>query len=305
VFVNRQGERLDLKREEVTGGWRRLHNAELHTLYSSSNTTVYRDSSVGVANRYGLDSPGMESRWGRIFRTRPDRPWGPPSLLYNGYRVSFPGVKRPRRGVDHQPSSSARVKERVQLCLYSPSGPSWPILGRTWPLPSNTIMMIKWNQFRWTGHAGRKGLRNMCETLRLYALNWKVIRIRTSRNYTQKWITNTQWSRYGGTKGGSGEWCGRPGRQSSGDGKNRRKSIYGGSGGTDPHVLNLITIRMWVITVTPRPLCPRGKSLRYLLNRRLGGPRAGLDALYKRKIFRPCRESDDSSEVQPVAKFRQ
>jgi len=25
-----------------------------------------------------------------IFRTYPDRPWGPPSLLYNGYRV-FPG----------------------------------------------------------------------------------------------------------------------------------------------------------------------------------------------------------------------
>jgi hypothetical protein len=27
---------------------------------------------------------------GKIFRTRPDRPRGPPSLLYNGYRV-FPG----------------------------------------------------------------------------------------------------------------------------------------------------------------------------------------------------------------------
>ena len=26
-----------------------------------------------------------------IFRTRPDRPWGPPSLLHNVYRV-FPGV---------------------------------------------------------------------------------------------------------------------------------------------------------------------------------------------------------------------
>jgi hypothetical protein len=26
----------------------------------------------------------------QIFCTRPDRPWGPPSLLYNGYRV-FPG----------------------------------------------------------------------------------------------------------------------------------------------------------------------------------------------------------------------
>jgi hypothetical protein len=29
---------------------------------------------------------------GEIFRTRSDRPWGPPSLLYNGYRV-FPGGK--------------------------------------------------------------------------------------------------------------------------------------------------------------------------------------------------------------------
>ena len=28
-----------------------------------------------------------------IFRTNPDRPWGPPNLLYNGYRVSFPTVK--------------------------------------------------------------------------------------------------------------------------------------------------------------------------------------------------------------------
>jgi hypothetical protein len=51
-----------------------------------------RDSSVGIATRYGPDGPGIESRWGKIFRTRPDRPWGPPSLLYNGYRV-FPGGK--------------------------------------------------------------------------------------------------------------------------------------------------------------------------------------------------------------------
>ena len=29
---------------------------------------------------------------GEIFRTRPDRPWDPPNLLYNGYRV-FPGGK--------------------------------------------------------------------------------------------------------------------------------------------------------------------------------------------------------------------
>jgi len=33
---------------------------------------------------------------GEIFLTCPDRPWGPPSPLYNGYRVSFPGVKSGR-----------------------------------------------------------------------------------------------------------------------------------------------------------------------------------------------------------------
>ena len=52
-----------------------------------------RDSSVGIATRYGLDGPGIESRWGdEIFLTRPHRAWGPSSLLYNGYRV-FPGGK--------------------------------------------------------------------------------------------------------------------------------------------------------------------------------------------------------------------
>jgi hypothetical protein len=48
---------------------------------------------------------------------------------------SFPGVKRPGRGVDHPPQSSAEVKERVELYLYSTSGTSWPDLGRTLPLP--------------------------------------------------------------------------------------------------------------------------------------------------------------------------
>jgi len=49
---------------------------------------------------------------GEIFRTRPGRPWGPPSLLYNGYRVSLPRVKRPERGDDHPPPFSTEVKEK-------------------------------------------------------------------------------------------------------------------------------------------------------------------------------------------------
>ena len=53
--------------------------------------------------------------------TRPDRPWGPHSLLYNEYRVSFPGVKRPKRGVD-QPQL---YKKKVELYLYFPCGSSY------------------------------------------------------------------------------------------------------------------------------------------------------------------------------------
>ena len=52
------------------------------------------DRKVGIATRYGLDGPEIEflGGGGDILRARPDRPWGPPSLLYNGYRV-FAGGK--------------------------------------------------------------------------------------------------------------------------------------------------------------------------------------------------------------------
>jgi hypothetical protein len=45
-------------------------------------------TSVGIATLFRESNPSG----GEIFRTRPDRPWDPPSLLYNGYRV-FPGGK--------------------------------------------------------------------------------------------------------------------------------------------------------------------------------------------------------------------
>jgi hypothetical protein len=60
-------------------------------------------SVVSIATGYWLDGPRIESRWGKIFRTCPDRPWGPPSLLYNGYRVFSGGKERPGRDVDPSP----------------------------------------------------------------------------------------------------------------------------------------------------------------------------------------------------------
>jgi len=58
----------------------------------------------GIANGYWLDGPGIECRRGdEIFRICPDRHWGPPILLYKGFRV-FPGSKeRPER--DPEPSN--------------------------------------------------------------------------------------------------------------------------------------------------------------------------------------------------------
>jgi hypothetical protein len=88
-----------------------------------------RDSSAGIATRYGLEGPGIESRWSEIFRTYPDRLRGPPSILYNGYRV-FPGGKG-GRGVmlTTHPPSSADVKKELSYTSTHPMGPPGPVTG--------------------------------------------------------------------------------------------------------------------------------------------------------------------------------
>ena len=50
----------------------------LPSLFTFLPTYLGRDSSVGIATHYGLDGPGIESRWGaRFFRTCPDQQWAP------------------------------------------------------------------------------------------------------------------------------------------------------------------------------------------------------------------------------------
>jgi len=66
---------------------------------------------------------GIESRWGKNFRTFPDRPWGPPSPLYNWYLVFPRGKERPGCEANPSPPSSAVGHERLELYLYSPYGP--------------------------------------------------------------------------------------------------------------------------------------------------------------------------------------
>jgi hypothetical protein len=54
---------------------------------------------------------------------------GPPSFLYNGYRV-FPGGKlRPGRAADHLPPSSAVVMEEYSYTSTHPLGQTGPVTG--------------------------------------------------------------------------------------------------------------------------------------------------------------------------------
>jgi len=101
-------------------------------------------SIVSISTDYGLNDPSIESRWGgEIFRACPDRPWGPPSLLYSGYRV-FSEVKdgrgvtltphpllvssRKSRAIPLLPLWAVRPVQSLSACsvelyLYSPYGP--------------------------------------------------------------------------------------------------------------------------------------------------------------------------------------
>jgi hypothetical protein len=58
-----------------------------------------------------------------------------------------------------------------------------------------------------------------------------------------------------------------------------------GSGCIDPHFLDLETGWRWAVSFTPRPLCHRGKSPRYPVDRRLGGPQSRSGRRAKEKIL--------------------
>jgi len=66
---------------------------------------------------------GSNPSEGKIFSTCPDRPWGPPSLMYNRYQVSYLQGKAAWCGIDHPPPSSTEVNKRVVLYLYRVSEP--------------------------------------------------------------------------------------------------------------------------------------------------------------------------------------
>ena len=90
-----------------------------------------------------MESPGVESQWGQDF-AHPSRL----AMWPNKPHIFSPGLERPGNGDNHSPPPSVQVKERVELYLYSPSEPSWPILGREFEMCCNNHYIIMHCSYR-------------------------------------------------------------------------------------------------------------------------------------------------------------
>jgi len=86
-------------------------------------------ANVGITTRYGLDGPGIVSWWEARFPARVQTVPGAHPASYTMGTGSFTVVLSTGRDVEHPPQSSTEVKEKVELYMYSPSEPSWPVLG--------------------------------------------------------------------------------------------------------------------------------------------------------------------------------
>jgi hypothetical protein len=71
--------------------------------------SVGRCSSVVIATGFGLDGPGIESRWGRDFPHLSRPVLGPTQFPVHSVPGLFQGKERPGREADSLPSSSAIV----------------------------------------------------------------------------------------------------------------------------------------------------------------------------------------------------
>jgi hypothetical protein len=83
-----------------------------------------KNSTVRIATRCGLGRSGYRIPVGERFSAPVRAGPGAYPASYAMATGSFPGVKLPGRGVDHQLPYSAEVEGRVDLYILSPSGPS-------------------------------------------------------------------------------------------------------------------------------------------------------------------------------------
>jgi len=91
------------------------------------------------AGRSGVRMP-VEARNYSLFKKSSDQLWDPPSLLFNGYLRSFPGVKRSGCEVNHSPDLILRsTMNGAMPPLPSPHNSSWRGL---WRLHRNQLINV-------------------------------------------------------------------------------------------------------------------------------------------------------------------
>ena len=104
----------------------------VYALWVCSFLNIWKSSIIWHTENdkhFGLD-PGQHTK-PLLNPQRGHRILGLPNLLNT--KICFDLFRTGFRSSENPPLSSAEVKDRVELCRYSPSGSSWPVL--RWALP--------------------------------------------------------------------------------------------------------------------------------------------------------------------------
>ena len=113
---------------------------EARTMISQPHLELFvgRDSLVGIATRYGLDGPGIESRWGQNFpplSRRALRPTQPPIQC-------VPGLSRRQSGrgvaLTTHPDLAQRLKKEWSFTSTPPTGLRGVFQGKLYTFTFNT-----------------------------------------------------------------------------------------------------------------------------------------------------------------------
>ena len=113
--------RLSLSwKDNISGDSSSCERGSVTSIFTKGDVLERRDSSVGIATRYGPDGPGIKSRWGRDFPAPVQTDPGAHSDPYTRGTGHVTEGKAAGALRSFSIPSSTEVKERIELYIYSP-----------------------------------------------------------------------------------------------------------------------------------------------------------------------------------------
>ena len=110
--------------EKITGSPAFLHSVTC-LYYCHGNRNIIVGIMTGLRCGRSEFRIQVETRIFFLPQNHPDLLFGPPILLFNGYRLSFPGVNWQKSEADRSPPSNAEVKTEWSYYLFPLNTPSW------------------------------------------------------------------------------------------------------------------------------------------------------------------------------------